>query len=249
VGQALGEVPAKLSAKLLSFMALAAAKAPAALLFAVTAVIGTYFLSASYPQVKLFLSRQLSENVRAKAGRVKVLLRTTIGRYFRAQLIMTAIVFVFLGVAFALLKINYALLLSLLTAVIDALPVLGTGTVLIPWALYELLTGNVGLGLGLGITYAVVTVLRSCIQAKLLGDQLGLHPLSTLLAIYVGYSFAGVWGMIIFPILAITVKQLNDAGLVKLWKTSEEEKHDRGNIEYSGRHGNEHSGRNEYPSR
>ena len=95
----------------------------------------------------------------------------------------------------------------LLTAVVDALPVLGAGTVLLPWALYEMLTGQVPLALGLAITYAAVTVLRSAIQAKLLGDQLGLHPLASLAAIYAGWTLCGVLGMLLFPILAICVKQ------------------------------------------
>ena len=77
-----------------------------------------------------------------------------------------------LTAAFLLLRLDYALLLALVTAVIDALPVLGTGTVLLPWAAYSFLTGNVPLGAGLAVTYAAVTVLHQSIQAKLLGDQL-----------------------------------------------------------------------------
>ena len=104
----------------------------------------------------------------------------------------------------------------MLTAVIDALPVLGAGTVLLPWAVYDLLTGNVPLALGLAITYAAVTVLRSAIQAKLLGDQLGLHPLASLAAIYAGWTLWGVMGMLLFPILAICVKQALPG--LELWR-------------------------------
>ena len=120
---------------------------------------------------------------------------------------MSLIICAVLAGAFLLLRLRYALLLALLTAVVDALPVLGVGTVLLPWALYELLTGQVPLALGLAITYAAVTVLRSAIQAKLLGDQLGLHPLASLAAIYAGWTLGGVMGMLLFPILAICVKQ------------------------------------------
>ena len=115
-----------------------------------------------------------------------------------------------------LLGLRYALLLAVLTAVIDALPVLGAGTVLLPWAVYDLLTGNVPLALGLAITYAAVTVLRSAIQAKLLGDQLGLHPLASLAAIYAGWTLWGVMGMLLFPILAICVKQALPG--LELWR-------------------------------
>ena len=117
--------------------------------------------------------------------------------------------------AFLLLRIDYALLLAALTAVIDALPVLGTGVVLIPWAVYDLLTGATARAIGLAVTYAAVTLLRQSIQAKLLGDQLGLHPLATLVSIYVGWRTCGVWGMLLFPILAITGKQLLDSGVLR----------------------------------
>ena len=112
-----------------------------------------------------------------------------------------------LAAAFALLRVDYALLLALATALIDALPVLGTGTVLLPWALRMLLTGNVPLGVGLVLTYAGVTVTHQSIQAKLLGDQLGLHPLATLGAIWLGFRVWGVAGMIVFPLLAVCARQ------------------------------------------
>lgn len=247
-------LPAQLSGKLLGLLTSAAGAAPAVLLFVVTLVIGAYFASASWPELRRFLYAQLSPGARERAGAVCSGLRGTIVRWLRAQLLMMLIIFLTLLAAFALLRVNYALLLALGTAVIDALPVLGTGTVLIPWAVYELLRGEISLGLGLVIVYIAVTVLRNCIQAKLLGDQLGLHPLATLLAIYVGFASCGVLGMVIFPILLITAKQLNDSALVRLWKSVPEpekgtEHDNRNNIEHSRRHGHERAGRNEYPSR
>ena len=253
-GEHLKTLPAQLSGKLLGLFTSAASAAPAALLFAVTLVIGAYFASASWPELRRFLYAQLSPGARERASAVCSGLCGTIVRWLRAQLLMMLIIFLALLAAFALLRVNYALLLALGTAVIDALPVLGTGTVLIPWAVYELLRGEISLGLGLVIVYIAVTVLRNCIQAKLLGDQLGLHPLATLLAIYVGFASCGVMGMIIFPILLITAKQLNDSGLVRLWKSVPEpekgtEHDNRNNLEHSRRHGHERAGRNEYPSR
>ena len=252
-GEHLKTLPALLSGKLLNLLTAAAAAAPAALLFVVTLVIGAYFASASYPELRQFLYAQLSDRARERTAIVCSGLRGTIVHWLKAQLLMMLIIFLALLAAFALLRVNYALLLALATAVIDALPVLGTGTVLIPWALYELLRGQLSLGLGLVIVYIAVTVLRNCIQAKLLGDQLGLHPLATLLAIYVGFASCGVVGMIIFPILLITAKQLNDSGMIRLWRTLPEpekgKEYDRNSIEHSRRHGNERAGRHEYPSR
>ena len=149
--------------------------------------------------------------------------RGKLGRYVRSQLLLMLITFAELCVAFTLLGIDYGLLLSAATAVIDALPVFGVGTVLLPWAAYSFLMGNFSLGVGLVITYGAATVLRSCLQAKLLGDQLGLHPLVSLVSIYVGYRAMGVGGMILLPIAATVLKKLNDSKMLRLWRLPEPE--------------------------
>ncbi len=203
----LGRLPAALTGQLPALLSALASAAPEALLFTVTTVIGAYFLSASYPELLHTAARLLPDRFLCRARLLRRDLRSTLGRWLRAQGLMTLITCALLAAAFLLLGLRYALLLALLTAVVDALPVLGTGTVLIPWALYELLTGNPSRGIGLAVTYGAVTLLRSSIQAKLLGDQLGLHPLTALAAVYAGWRLGGVWGMLLFPIGAICVKQ------------------------------------------
>jgi len=211
----LAALPAALSSRLLRLLSSAAAAAPNILLFSVTLVIGFYFISASYPVLLHSAARLLPDKFLTQARTLRCNLRRTLGRWLKAQLILTAITFALLTAAFFLLRIDYALLLAFLTALIDALPVLGTGAVLLPWAIYDLLTGATVQAIGLGITYAAATVLRSSIQAKLLGDQLGLHPLATLVSIYVGWQTCGMWGILLFPILAITGKELIDGGILR----------------------------------
>ena len=218
VTESLASLPAYLSGKLLSFVSAAAAKAPTALLFAVTLGIGVYFISASYPSVTEFVKRQIPPAWSRRAGSALSDLKLTLLRWLKAQVILTLITFGELAVALSLLRINNAVGLSLIIALIDALPVFGTGTVLIPWAIVDLFTGKTSIAVGLLVTYAAITLLRNCIQAKLLGDQLGLHPVVTLVAIYAGWRIWGVWGMVLLPIMAITEKQLNDRGVLKLWK-------------------------------
>ena len=86
-----------------------------------------------------------------------------------------------------------------------------------PWAIYGLLLGNAGQGIGLLVSWLVVNLVRSCAQAKLLGDQIGLDPLASLLAIYIGWKVWRVWGMLLFPLVLVTLQQLNDKGVVRLW--------------------------------
>ena len=129
-----------------------------------------------------------------------------------------AMTFFELLLAFLLLRVKEPVGLAALTALVDALPVFGTGTILLPWALYCLLLGRRGRALGLAFSWALLNLVRSCTQAKLLGDQIGLDPLTSLLSVYVGWRVCGVWGMLLFPILAMILIQLNRRGVIHLWR-------------------------------
>ena len=242
----LATLPGLLSAKAVDILSDFVSNLPTWLLFAVTWVMGLYFISASYPRLVAFIRSQVPERIFNRIRRVKHDLQRSIGKYLKAQLIMSSISFAELLVVFLLLRIDYALVLSVSVAVIDALPVFGAGTVLLPWAAWELIAGDPSRGLGLALGYGAITVLRSCIQAKLLGDQLGLHPIATLLTIYAGWKALGIWGMLLFPLAAISIKHLNDSGIIHLWKGSDT--NDRNNFQHTGRHGHEHTGRHEYPA-
>ena len=250
--ESLGSIPGKLAGKLPGVLSGVASSAPSVLLFAVTALIGTYFISASYPDLLHGAARLLPDRFLCRARLLRRDLRRTLGRWLRAQGLMTLITFGVLAAAFLMLGVRYALLLALLTAVIDALPVLGTGTVLLPWAVFDFLTGDVPEGVGLAITYAAVTFLHSSLQAKLLGDQLGLHPLATLAAIYAGWKLWGVWGMVLFPILAVCVKQALPGFRLRRGvgteKSEGERDDDRSDFQRHRRYGDERAGRHEHPS-
>lgn len=219
LGKALSELPSLLSQRALEGLGRIAQASPDLLLFAVTAGIGTYFFSASFPRVLAFLSAQLPEDLRRRLSGLERDLKGSFGGFLRAQLLLMLMTFGELLLAFLLLRVDSPLTMAAVTALVDALPVFGTGTVLLPWALYELLLGESGLALGLLLCWALVNLLRSCVQAKLLGDQIGLDPLASLLAIYVGWRVCGIWGMLLFPLLLVTLGQLNDKGILHLWNS------------------------------
>lgn len=219
VGNALYALPAAVSQWLLEVLRKTAQASPDFLLFAVTAGIGTYFISASFPKTTAFLKAQIPERLRRRVEDFGKELKSGFGGFMRAQLILMAMTFFELLLAFMLLRVKNAVGIAAVTAVIDALPVFGTGIVLVPWAAYSLLTGKAGLGIGLIICWGVVNLVRSCVQAKLLGDQIGLDPISSLIAIYVGWRVWNIWGMLFFPLIFAAVQQLNDKGVIKLWKS------------------------------
>lgn len=212
-------LPSLISSWALDAAARAAQSTPDTVLFVVTAGIGGYFISAAFPQITAFLLLQLPARWKEKLSGLGNDLRGSFGGWLRAQLILMAMTFFELMAAFLLLDIDGAAVIAAVTALIDALPVFGTGIVLVPWALYSLLLGDFARGIGLIISWGIVTLVRSCVQAKLLGDQIGLDPVSSLLAIYIGWRVWGVWGMLLFPILFVTLRQLNDKGIIRLWKS------------------------------
>ena len=118
----------------------------------------------------------------------------------------------------AFLRQEYALLLAVVIALIDALPVFGTGTVLLPWAAVLCVAGNVPRGIALAALYAVIAVVRSVLEPKIVAAQVGLPPLVALAAMYVGFCIVGVAGMILLPLAVLVVKQLHDGGFVGLWR-------------------------------
>lgn len=218
VADALYDLPSAVSELALDIVARAAQNSPGTLLFIITAGIGTYFISASFPHTTAFIRAQLPSGFVRKLEGLGHDLKSSFGGFFRAQLILMAMTFFELLPAFMLLKVKGAAGIAAVTAAIDALPVFGTGIILIPWAAYSLLLGNIRRGIALIICWGAVNLIRSCAQAKLLGDQIGLNPLASLLAIYVGWRVWKVWGMLLFPILLVTLQQLNEKRVIRLWK-------------------------------
>jgi len=211
----LGALPAQLSARLLALAANAMQHAPGILLFLVSLFLGTYLISASYPAVPDCLRSRLPETVRRRGAEIVSDMRGNLGGWLRAQLILAGMCFVELLGLFLLLKVPSAAILAAVTALIDALPVFGTGIVLVPWALAELLLGELGRGLALLAGWALGALGRNLLQARLLGDQIGIPPLLSLVSLYVGWRVWGVWGMIVFPLLFASLRQLVERGSLR----------------------------------
>ena len=211
-------LPGQLSRALVALLSRTAQASPDTLLFFVTAALGTYFISASFPTVNAFLLAQLPGGVRRRVAGLGTDLKSGFGGLLRAQLLLMCICFFELLAAFLLLGVRAAVITAAVTALIDALPVFGSGAVLLPWALYCLTLGTSRRGLGLLVTWGLTELVRNAVQAKLLGDQIGLNPLASLLSVYVGWRVGGVGGMLLLPLGLMVLIRLNERGVVKLWK-------------------------------
>ena len=172
----------------------------------VTTVIAAYMTSAALPQVKAWLRSRLPKPWLERLRRTRTRVRSAFGGWCRAQIKLILLVFAVLTLGLWLLGVEFPLLFGGLIALLDALPVLGTGTVLIPWALLSFLREQSGLGFGLLALYAVCSLSRSVLEPHLVGKQFGLPPLATLMAFYIGYRLFGVAGMVLLPLAVLLVK-------------------------------------------
>ena len=177
-----------------------------------TGLISSFMISAKLPQIRDALGRRLpGEKIKPWLESLKSLKSALIG-WLKAQLKLSGVTFGILTLCFLLMGISYGPFWAFLVALVDAFPILGTGTALVPWSLISFLQGNTLRAFGLLGAYALVTVTRTILEPRLVGRQLGLDPLVTLVCFYAGFRLWGILGMILAPMVAVTVVQLTGAG-------------------------------------
>ena len=173
-----------------------------------TAFLSAFLISAKLPKMRRNLLRHIPrERLRSLEDTWKRV-RRIFGSWCTAQCKLVGVSFVILFLGLVILQIPHALLWAALICLVDAFPILGTGTVLLPWSLFCLLQGDTARAVGLISTYVVVTVSRSTLEPKFLSHHLGLDPLVTLIALYVGFRLWGIGGMILSPILTVIAVQI-----------------------------------------
>jgi len=182
-------------------------------------IVSSVLISMNYQQVANFLTKQVPENKRDLLFSIKNNMGGAITRYIRAYSIIMCVTFGELAAGLLILRVPYAIPIALGIAFFDILPVFGTGGIVIPWALIALLQKDFRMAIGLLVIYVVVLVVRNIVEPKIVGQSLGINPLVTLSAIYLGFKTMGVLGMIVMPIAVQIAISLHRAGVVKLWKT------------------------------
>ncbi len=180
-------------------------------------ILASVFISMDYSNIIDFLKRQLSPKTREFFSDAKKHIGRTVLGYLRAYLIIWIITFTELSIGLSILGIENAIGIAALIAIADILPIVGTGGILIPWAIVAVFTQNYFVALGLILLYVIVLVVRNFTEPKIVGDQLGLNPLVTLLAIYLGYRFMGFGGMIVLPVITNILVGLQKAGKIRIW--------------------------------
>jgi len=202
---------------------------PNALVFFIVTIVSSIFMSISFPVVKRFCLAQFRPEQQELIIEIKRSLFTTVGKYLRSYLLLMLITFVELLTFFLIFGFKPALTLAFLIAIVDILPVLGVGTVLIPWAAFCLLSGDPWKGLILACMYIVITIVRQILEPKVIGDHVGMLPILTLFCIWVGLKLFGFGGMFLLPITVVILKNLHESGKLRIWKDAVKEGEKNGN--------------------
>lgn len=202
----------RLSASLFNF----AGEIPNMLIFFIVFLVALFLTSFGLNTYKQGFLSLFDASHREKVGEVLQNLRDSIFGFLRAQLILSGLTYIVSLIGLLILDVRFAVIIALFIIIVDILPILGTGSVLVPWALYNIIKGEFFVGIGLIVLFLVITVFRRMIEPKILGDSIGIGPLSTLVSLYVGFKLVGVIGVFLGPIVVIIYTAMRKVGLLNI---------------------------------
>ncbi len=207
----LGEAVSGISVRAISLLSGFAAAIPRFIIELLFAIISSFFFIADYEKIIEYIKSRLPRKAIGIMSDIRDRFFVIVIKYIRSYTLIMLITFAELFLGLVLIGIENSWLYALLIAVFDALPVVGTGVIMIPWALIELLRGEVSLGVGIGLLWLTVTVVRNIIEPKIVGRQVGLHPLLTLVSMFVGTKLFGIIGLIVLPVgISIAVSVIKE---------------------------------------
>lgn len=185
---------------------------PDVLVSVIMGLLAAYFFIADRDRILAALRRHIPDSVRRHCMMIYGHMLHAVGGYFKAQFKIMFVIYIVLTIGLIILRVNYAWLIGFGIAFLDMLPVFGTGTVLLPWAVIKIFSGNIGTAAGMLVLYAVSLIVHQLIQPKLVSDSVGLDPFTTLFFMFIGYKIKGVIGMILAIPAGMILGNLYQAG-------------------------------------
>ncbi len=180
------------------------------LIMLITFILMSYFL----PQIKRQFLDLFTDKAQVKVNLVLSDLNSALIGFVRAQFILSSLTYVISLAGLMIIGAKYALAVALIIVVVDILPILGTGSVLVPWAIFSFIYGESKFAIGLLILFLVITIVRRIIEPKILGENIGLGPIATIISLYLGVVLLGGLGLFVGPILFIVILSIRKAGLL-----------------------------------
>ena len=217
--QSIGDILSGLSMSFVSAVSSITSSLPGLFIELVLLIISTFFITIDYEKLTGFFYRQMDHKVKSTFLVIKEYIFGTLLVCIRSYALIMSITCVELSIGLSILGLENAVLIAVLISLFDILPVLGTGGIMIPWMVIAALQGDASLALGLLVVYIVITVIRNIIEPKIVGKQIGLHPILTLSSMFLGVQMFGVIGLFGFPIGLSLLGHLNEKGIIKVFKT------------------------------
>ncbi|GAM14741.1 sporulation integral membrane protein YtvI [Mesobacillus selenatarsenatis] len=181
-------------------------------------LLGTFFISKDWYRLSAMGTRFLPNRARTSSKTVFDDLKKALFGFVRAQATLVSITTVIILIGLLILRIDYAITIALVTGIVDIIPYLGTGAVFVPWIIYEAIAGEMSTAIGLGVLYVVVLVQRQIMEPKILSSSIGLDPLATLIALFVGFKTIGFLGLIVGPVVLVIFNTLQRANVFRdIW--------------------------------
>jgi sporulation integral membrane protein YtvI len=186
---------------------------PGSVTIVIFMIIATILMTNDWHRLKRGAKEIVPSSVQSSAGEIIYHLKKAVAGFMKAQFILISITMLLIFTGLSLLKVEHAITIALLTALVDLLPYIGTGIIFIPWAIYLFITGNFALTIGLTLLYMFIVIVRQFLEPKILSSSIGLNPLAVLLAIFISVQLWGVVGIIIAPILVVIGNVLYQTGI------------------------------------
>lgn len=218
IKDSLNSIAASISSFAVHILSSTVLSIPEFLLMLLISIISSFFFAMDYVNITSFIRRQFSQKTIEIMIEIKNATIGTIVSFLKAYSVIILTTFTELSIGLSILGVKGAISVALSIACFDVMPVVGTGCIIIPWAISNFLQGNVKLGVGLLVLYLIILIVRNVLEPKVVGDQVGLHPIVMLLCIFVGAELLGVFGIIALPVTVIILKRLNDSGKIKIFK-------------------------------
>lgn len=193
-------------------------KIPNILMIIVLGIISCFLIFLDKENIDKFIIRQIPRKYYKTINIIKNNILKSLSGYIKAQSIIMIIIGSICFIGLTLFRFQYSLLLAFIIAIIDALPILGSGFILWPWAIYHLIVGNYSTAICLFILYLIVLITRQILEPKILSQQIGINPLVTLMSMYVGLKAIGAIGIILGPLVVVMIKALQNENILPKWK-------------------------------
>ena len=219
-----GSTLSSLSSRLVGMAGNFAFSLPSLLISVIICIVSTLFMLFDWEKITGFIYLQLNSRNSDLAQNVSRQSGSTIKQFILSYGLILLITFSELSIGFLIIGFKSPFLIAALISIFDILPVVGCGGILIPWALISFIIGNTANGIGISLLYVVITIVRNIAEPRIVGKQVGLHPLVTLMSMVIGSSLMGGVGLFGLPITLAVINKMNKEGVIKLYKTASQSK-------------------------